>query len=82
MVAQCKEYVGQLHVYGNDKVMRVIHTINNMVLAKKQLKKVDERVIYHVLEDGASYEVGDMQLMEQHSPALEMSPIMRQIDNI
>lgn len=62
MVAQCKEYVGQLHVYGNDKVMRVIHTINNMVLAKKQLKKVDERVIYHELEDGDRYEVGDMQL--------------------
>lgn len=62
MVAQCKEYVGQLHVYGNDKVMRVIHTINNMVLAKKQLEKVDERVIYHELEDGDQYEVGDMQL--------------------
>lgn len=62
MVAQCKGYVGQLHVYGNDKVMRVIHTINNMVLAKKQLEKVDERVIYHELEDGDRYEVGDMQL--------------------
>lgn len=62
MVAQCKEYGGQLHVYGNDKVMRVIHTINNMVLAKKQLEKVDERVIYHELEDGDQYEVGDMQL--------------------
>ena len=62
MVAQCKEYVGQLHVYGNDKVMRVIHTINNLVLAKKQLEKVDERVIYHELEDGDRYEVGDMQL--------------------
>lgn len=62
MVAQCKEYVGQLHVYGNDKVMRVIHTINNMVLAKKQLEKVDERVIYHELEDGDRYEVDDMQL--------------------
>lgn len=62
MVAQCKEYVGQLHVYGNDKVMRVIHTINNLVLAKKQLEKVDERVIYHELEDGDQYEVGDMQL--------------------
>lgn len=62
MVAQCKEYVGQLHIYGNDKVMRVIHTINNMVLAKKQLEKVDERVIYHELEDGDRYEVGDMQL--------------------
>lgn len=62
MVAQCKEYVGKLHVYGNEKVMRVIHTINNMVLAKKQLDKVDERVIYHELEDGDQYEVGDMQL--------------------
>lgn len=62
MVAQCKEYVGKLHVYGNDKVMRVIHTINNLVLAKKQLDKVDERLVYHELMDGDRYEVGDIQL--------------------
>ena len=62
MVAQCKGYEGQLHVYGNDKVMKVIHTIIDMILAKKQLAKVEERVAFHLLEDGDSFEVGDMHL--------------------
>ena len=45
MVAQCKGYEGLLHVYGNDKVMKVIKTIIDMILAKKQLAKVAERVV-------------------------------------
>ena len=62
MVAQCKGYEGQLHVYGNDKVMKVIRTIIDMILAKKQLAKVAERVAFHQLEDGDKFEVGDMHL--------------------
>ena len=62
MVAQCKGYEGLLHVYGNDKVMKVIKTIIGMILAKKQLAKVAERVVFHQLEDGDSFEVGDMKL--------------------
>lgn len=62
MVAQCKGYEGQLHVYGHDKVMRVIRTIIDMILAKKQLQKVEERVVFHLLEDGDTFEVGDMKL--------------------
>lgn len=62
MVAQCKGYEGQLHVYGHDKVMRVIRTIIDMILAKKQLQKVEERVVFHLLEDGDAFEVGDMKL--------------------
>ena len=62
MVAQCKGYEGLLHVYGNDKVMRVIKTIIDMILAKKQLAKVAERVVFHQLEDGDCFEVGDMKL--------------------
>ena len=62
MVAQCKGYEGKLHVYGNDKVMRVIRTIIDMILAKKQLAKVAERVVFHQLEDGDRFEVGDMRL--------------------
>ena len=60
MVAQCKGYEGLLHVYGNDKVMRVIHTITDMILAKKQLAKVAERVVFHELNDGDSFCVGDI----------------------
>lgn len=62
MVAQCKGYEGQLHVYGHDKVMRVIRTIIDMILAKKQLQKVEERVVFHLLEDDDAFEVGDMKL--------------------
>lgn len=62
MVAQCKGYEGQLHVYGHDKVMRVIRTIIDMILAKKQLQKVEERVVFHLLEDSDAFEVGDMKL--------------------
>lgn len=62
MVAQCKGYEGLLHVYGNDKVMKVIKTIIDMILAKKQLAKVAERVVFHQLEDGDSFEVGDMKM--------------------
>ena len=62
MVAQCKGYEGLLHVYGNDKVMKVIKTIIDMILAKKQLAKVAERVEFHQLEDGDCFEVEDMKL--------------------
>lgn len=62
MMAQCKGYEGLLHVYGNDKVMKVIKTIIDMILAKKQLAKVAERVVFHQLEDGDCFEVGDMKL--------------------
>lgn len=62
MVAQCNGYEGLLHVYGNDKVMKVIKTIIDMILAKKQLAKVAERVVFHQLEDGDCFEVGDMKL--------------------
>ena len=62
MVAQCKGYEGKLDVYGNDKVMLVIKTIINMVLAKKQLAKVAERVVFHELNDGDEFSVGDMRL--------------------
>ncbi len=33
-----------------------------MILAKKQLAKVAERVVFHQLEDGDCFEVGDMKL--------------------
>lgn len=63
MVAQCKGYEGKLHIYGNDKVMRVIRTIIDMILAKKQLAKVEERVVFHELTDGESFDVGDIRLI-------------------
>ena len=69
MVAQCKGYEGKLHVYSHDKVMKVIQTIIDMILAKKQLAKVAERVVFHELKDGDAFEVGDihMQCFDIHS---------------
>ena len=69
MVAQCKGYEGKLHVYSHDKVMKVIKTIIDMILAKKQLAKVAERVVFHELKDGDAFEVGDihMQCFDIHS---------------
>lgn len=62
MVAQCKGYEGKLHVYSHDKVIHVVTTIIDMILAKKQLAKVAERVVFHELKDGDAFEVGDMRL--------------------
>ena len=62
MVAQCKEYEGKLHVYSHDKVMKVVSTIINMVLAKKQLEKVEERVAFHEIADGDTFTAGDIRL--------------------
>lgn len=69
MVAQCKGYEGKLHVYSHDKVMTVVKTIIDMILAKKQLAKVAERVVFHELKDGDVFEVGDihMQCFDIHS---------------
>ena len=69
MVAQCKGYEDKLHVYSHDKVMTVIKTIIDMILAKKQLAKVAERVEFHELKDGDTFEVGDihMQCFDIHS---------------
>lgn len=63
MVAQCKGYEGKLHVYSHDKVMKVIKTIIDMILAKKQLAKVAERVVFHELKDGDAFEVGDIHML-------------------
>ena len=62
IVAQYKDYVGHLHVYGNDKVMKVVRTIIDMIFAKKQLDKVGERVVFHELTDGESFYAGDISL--------------------
>lgn len=69
MVAQCKGYEGKLHVYSHDKVLAVVKTIIEMILAKKQLAKVAERVEFHELKDGDAFEVGDikMQCFDIHS---------------
>lgn len=69
MVAQCKDYEGLLHVYGHDKVLLVLRTIIDMILAKKQLARVAQRVVFHQLEDGDRFPVGDMtiQCFDIHS---------------
>ncbi len=62
MVAQCKGYEGKLHLYSHDKVLKVVKTIIDMILAKKQLEKVAERLVFHELKDGDHFEVGDIKM--------------------
>lgn len=69
MIASNKKYEGQLHVYGNDKVMKVLHTIIDMTFSKKNLTQVEERVVFHTLNDGDTFNAGDihMQCFDIHS---------------
>lgn len=62
MVAQCGNYGGVLNVYGNDKVQSVVRTIIDMTLAKKQLAKVAERVVFRRLRDGEKFAAGDIRM--------------------
>ncbi len=62
MVAQCKGYEGKLHLYSHDKVIKVVRTIIDLILAPKQLAKVGERVEFHELKDGDHFTVGDLNL--------------------
>ena len=62
MVAQCKDYEGKFHIYSHDKVLKVVRTIVEMVLAKKQTDMVSERVVFHELQDGDTMEIGDISL--------------------
>ena len=61
-VSQCKGYDVLLLVYVNDKLMELIKTIIDMILSNMQLAKVAERAVFHQLEDGDCFEVGDMKL--------------------
>lgn len=62
MVAQSKDYEGQLHVYGHDKVCLVMRTICNLTLSPKHLKRMEERVVFHQLDDGDEFTVGDIRM--------------------
>lgn len=62
MVASCKDYQGLFHVYSHDKVLSVVQTIVNMTFSKKDLEKMNERVVFHEVSDGDSWEAGDIHL--------------------
>lgn len=69
MIASNKKYEGKLHVYGNDKVMTVLHTIIKLTFSKKNLAQTGERVEFHQIADGDTFEAGDirMQCFDIHS---------------
>lgn len=56
------KYEGQLHVYGNDKVIKVINTICDLTLHKNYSKQIGNQIVLHQLNDGDSFNVGSMQL--------------------
>ena len=60
MVASGKGCSGTFHVWGNDKVMRVLHTITDLTFSRKHLSALAERVAFHELKDGDSFMAGDI----------------------
>lgn len=56
------KYEGELHVYGNDKVMKVVSTICDLTLHKNYSRLIGKTVILHQLNDGDEFNVGDMHL--------------------
>lgn len=62
MVSSCKGYEGKFHLYSHDKVMKVVRTILEMTLSRKNLEKMAERVVFHEVKNGDTFEVGDMKL--------------------
>ena len=61
-VASCKDYEGLLHVWANEKAMRVLRTICNMTFSHKNLQQLEVRVAYHVLADGESFHADGIKL--------------------
>lgn len=60
MVATLKNYEGLFHVYANDKATLVMRTIVDLTFSKKHLQKVEERIVFHTLEDGEAFQAGDI----------------------
>ena len=56
------KYQGDLNVYGNDKVIKVINTICDLTLHKNYSKLIGKRVILNQMNDGDRFSVGCMKL--------------------
>ncbi len=56
------KYHGELNVYGNDKVIKVINTICDMTLHKNYVSQIGKTIILHQLNDGDKFSVGSMHL--------------------
>lgn len=56
------KYTDKLHVYGNDKVMKVIRTICDLTLHKNYSRQIGKQIILHQLDNGDCFSVGSMKL--------------------
>ena len=56
------KYKGMLHVYGNDKVIKVINTICDLTLHKNYSSQIGKNIMLHQLDDGDEFNVGNMHM--------------------
>ena len=65
MIAQQMQkgcYEGKLRVYSHNKAIEVLQWICRMTLPKKIVNCIEERVIFHEVKDGDSFEAADMSI--------------------
>ena len=47
-----EKYEGELHIYCHRELAEAIRTITSLVVQKKIRRLFDERILFHILEDG------------------------------
>lgn len=62
MMRMALQFHYSLHVWSHQKVLRLLDDICRQVLPEKKVDGIGSIVVLHELEDGNSFEVGDMQL--------------------
>jgi ribonuclease Z len=51
-----------LHIYSHQRVIGLLNLFCQSLLPKKQTERIPDRIVFHELQDGDRFEVGDMQL--------------------
>ena len=54
-----EKYEGELHIYCHRELAEAIRTITSLVVQKKIRRLFDERILFHILEDGEQREILD-----------------------
>lgn len=62
MMTYVKDLKKKFHVFGNNKVIFTIQSIISLTFNKKDIASVDNKIEFHMLKDGESFNVGDINL--------------------
>ena len=52
----------QLHIFSHQRVIGLLNLFCQSLLPKKQTDKMPDRIVFHELQDGDRFQVGDMRL--------------------